>query len=157
MTTIVNPLNAAEKYESRLWPVHCVQGTPGAELVPELEHSLIDEVVEKGMDARVEMYSAFYTPLKEPRFGDSGLAGRLRREGVTDCFVVGLAADYCVASTAADAAAEGFGSWIVEEGTRAVSGEAWGECKGGLEGKGVSVVAVDGEEVARVRALRGCG
>src|SRR4051812_41437305 len=30
--TIVNPDNADEKQETRLWPVHCVQGTPGAEL-----------------------------------------------------------------------------------------------------------------------------
>jgi nicotinamidase-related amidase len=127
-----------------------VQGTPGAEIVPELDASKVDRVVEKGQDARVEMYSAFYDPLRSPRCSDSGLAGVLKGEGVTDVFVVGLAADYCVRFTAEDAAAEGFRTVIVEEGTRAVDEGAWEGVKKEIEGKGVKVVGMDGEEVRRV-------
>jgi nicotinamidase-related amidase len=142
------PAAPIHSYETRLWPTHCVQHTSGAELAPELDASALDAVVEKGTDARVEMYSAFYDPL---RVCDTGLAATLRREGVTHVFVVGLAADYCVRSTAEDAAREGFETVVVEEGTRAVDPVAWEDMRGKLEG--VSVVSVDGEDVGRVMGL----
>jgi nicotinamidase-related amidase len=153
-TTIINPSNPSETYETRLWPVHCVQGTPGAELVHELDIGKVDKVVEKGMRREVEMYSAFYDPLERPRFSDSGLAGILREEGVTDVFVVGLAADYCVRATAVDSAKEGFRTVVVEEGTRAVDPKDWeAVVKGELREKGVGVVSMEGEEVRKVMAL----
>jgi nicotinamidase-related amidase len=131
-----------------------VQGTPGAELVQELDIGKVDKVVEKGMRREVEMYSAFYDPLEKPRCSDSGLAALLREAGVSDVFVVGLAADYCVRATAVDSAKEGFRTFVVEEGTRAVDGKAWEEVvKGELAEKGVSVVSLEGEEVRRVGAL----
>ncbi|TAQ87477.1 hypothetical protein B7494_g4202 [Chlorociboria aeruginascens] len=150
-TTVINPTNPFETYESRLWPIHCVQDSPGAELIPELDMKEIDRVVEKGMRKEVEMYSAFYDPLEAPRVSDSGLAGLLKEMGTTHVFVVGLAADYCVVCTATDAAKEGFQTFIVEEGTRPVDENNWMEIRKGLEGKGVKVVTLDSEEVARVR------
>lgn len=119
--------------------------------MPELEVALVDRVVEKGTDARVEMYSAFYDPFVAPRISDSGLLALLREKGVTDVYVVGLAADYCVKCTAVDAAAEGFGSFVVEEGTRAVDEREWEEAvKTELREKGVKVVSVESEEVRRL-------
>ena len=147
---ITNPQNEKEKYESRLWPDHCVQGTKGAELVGGWDVEKVDKVVEKGQMKEVEMYSAFYPPLEDPRVGDSGLADLLREKGVTDVYVVGLAADYCVASTAEDAVKEGFRAWIVEEGTRAVVPGGWEERKEALRGMGVGVVGMKGGEVGRV-------
>lgn len=119
----------------------------------ELDTSAIHRVVEKGLDPRVEMYSAFYDPLREPRVSDSGLAAVLKAAGVTDVFVVGLAADYCVQSTAVDAASEGFKTVIVEEATRAVDEAGWETCKKEIRGKGVRVVGLDGDEVRRVAEL----
>jgi nicotinamidase-related amidase len=119
-------------------------------LIHELDLSKIDKVVEKGQRKEVEMYSAFYDPLEKPRVSDSGLAGVLREKGVTDVYCVGLAFDYCVKSTAADAAKEGFKTYVVGEGTRAVDPAVWDEIKGELKSKGVEVVSLDGEEVARV-------
>jgi nicotinamidase-related amidase len=127
-----------------------VQNTPGAALVPELEVGKIDRIVEKGMDSRVEMYSAFYDPLKEPRVSDSGLAKVLKEEGVTHVYVVGLAADYCVKFTAVDAAGEGFETYIVDEATRAVDQDEWETAKKELARQGVEVVGMDGKEVKRV-------
>lgn len=153
---VVNPRDpeGQERYDTRLWPVHCVQDTRGAELVPELDAGRVDAVLRKGTDARVEMYSAFYDPFARPRVEDSGLAGMLRDKGVTHVYVVGLAYDYCVRATAADAAREGFVTFVVEEGTRAVDAGAWAECTKGLEEEGVKVVRMDGEEVQRLRPLR---
>ncbi|KAF0320390.1 isochorismatase [Colletotrichum asianum] len=147
---IVNPRNSAETYHTRLWPVHCVQGTPGAELVPELDASAVDTVIEKGQMKQVEMYSAFYDPFKSSRVADSGLAGALKEKGVTDVFVVGLAGDYCVKFTALDASKEGFRTFIVEEGTKPVDAEKWDDCKSELETSGVRIVSVEGPEVRRV-------
>ena len=148
--TVVNPSNPEERYETRLWPVHCVQDTPGGRLVPELDAAQLDRVIEKGTHAAVEMYSAFYDPLTDPRVSDSGLAAALRDEGVTDVYVVGLAADYCVRSTALDALKEGFNTFLIEEGTRAVDAAKWADCRSGIEEAGVKVVSVDGPEVKRL-------
>lgn len=150
-TTIINPANPAETYESRLWPDHCIQNTPGAELIPELELGKVDKVVEKGQRKEVEMYSAFYDPLEKPRCSDSGLADVLREKGVSDVYVVGLAFDYCVKATALDAAKEGFKTWIIKEGTRPVDGEQWEAVVAELKGKGVEVVGLGGEDVEKVR------
>lgn len=149
--TVVNPHNAAETYESRLWPVHCVQDTHGARLVPELEVARLDRIIEKGTRADVEMYSAFYDPLTNPRVSDSGLSAALREAGVTDVYVVGLAADYCVKSTALDALSEGFNTFLVDDGTRAVDADQWPECRSEIGKAGVKVVSVDGPEVQRLR------
>jgi nicotinamidase-related amidase len=146
----VNPSNPTETYKSRLWPVHCVQGTPGAELVPELDVGKVDRTIDKGQDDRVEMYSPFYDPFENPRGCDSGLAGILKDSGITDVYVVGLAADYCVKSCAVDAAKEGFTTFIVEEGTRAVDPDGWPKVRAEIETKGVKVVALEGDEVRRL-------
>ncbi|KAG9235997.1 Isochorismatase-like protein [Amylocarpus encephaloides] len=155
MVTITNPSNPAEKYESRLWPVHCVQGTPGAELVIELDTERLDRVIEKGQMREVEMYSAFYDPLDRPRCCDSGLKDVLKKEGISDVYVVGLAGDYCVRATAMDAKREGYRTWVVGEGTRAVDEGRWEGRVEEIRGEGVGVVGMDGEEVRRVREWRG--
>ncbi|ROV94300.1 hypothetical protein VMCG_08638 [Cytospora schulzeri] len=149
--TVVNPHNPSETYETRLWPVHCVQESKGAELVPELQRGKVDVVIRKGTDPRVEMYSAFYDPFTNPRVSDSGLVKVLQDKGVTHVYVVGLAFDYCVRSTAADAAKEGFVTCVIEEGTRAVDAAAWEKCRSGLERDEVKVVRMDGDEVRRLR------
>ncbi|KAK7541388.1 Isochorismatase-like protein [Phyllosticta citricarpa] len=153
--TIVNPLNASETYSSRLWPPHCVHGTPGAELLPELDAAALDAVVEKGQDDRVEMYSAFADPFRAPCVAKSRLEERLKEHGITDVFVTGLAMDYCVRYTAEDAAERGWRTWVLEEATKAVDPDKWDQVKQEMEAKGVQFASVDGEEVGRVKALTG--
>ncbi|KFA65131.1 hypothetical protein S40285_07149 [Stachybotrys chlorohalonatus IBT 40285] len=149
-TTVTHPTDPSRSYDTTLWPVHCVQGTPGAELVSGLDVERLHRVIDKGMDERVEMYSAFYDPF---RWSDSGLAEVLREEGVTDVFVVGLAADYCVKATAEHALDQGFRTYIVDEATKPVSPNAWPECRKTIEAKGINIISLDGSEVARVKAL----
>lgn len=141
--TVVNPLNPAEHYETRLWPVHCVQGTPGNALLPELAAHRVDRVVLKGMDARVEMYSAFRSPLRDPPLPSavSELADVLREREVTDVVVCGLAGDYCVKCSAVDSAEEGWRTYVVEDAVRSVGGETgWREAKEEMVAKGVQIV-----------------
>lgn len=141
--TIVNPGNPAEKYESRLWPDHCVVGTPGNELIPELDLAKFDLIVHKGTDPRVEMYSAFQSPLRNPPLPSavSDVANQLKSANISDVLVVGLAGDYCVKSTALDSAEQGWLTYVAEDGVRSVGGDqGWNEAKQELEEKGVRIV-----------------
>ncbi|KAI0092187.1 Isochorismatase hydrolase [Irpex rosettiformis] len=144
--TIVNPNNPAETYESRLWPDHCVVGTPGNDLLPELNLARIDKVILKGSDSRVEMYSAFRSPLMNPPLPSavSELANDLKVADITDVVIVGLAGDYCVRCTAIDSRDQGWPTFIVEGGVRSVGGDVgWNSSKRELEEKGVRIVDLD--------------
>jgi len=121
--------------------------------VSELEIEKVDKVIEKGLRKEVEMYSAFYDPFEKPRVSDSGLAQFLKDKDITDVFIVGLAADYCVQATAKDAKKEGFRTMIVEEGTRPVDQKAWEAMAVELYKVGVEIVALDGEELGMVGKL----
>lgn len=77
-----------------IWPVHCVQGTHGAELHPALERPEIDVVIDKGQDPNSQGYSGFQ---------DTELADILRERGVDRLYVGGLATDYCAKNTVLDA------------------------------------------------------
>lgn len=101
-----------------LWPVHCVQGSKGADFVRELDKTRIAEVFAKGTDRTVDSYSGFYD---NDRRRTTGLADYLHGRGVTDVFVLGLATDYCVKFTALDAVAEGFRTRVIEDGCRGVN------------------------------------
>ncbi len=94
-----------------IWPVHCVQDTPGAELHPALDRSNVDVVVDKAQDPNTQGYSAFHG-------GD--LAGVLRERGVDHLYVAGLATDYCVKNTVLDAVELGFGVTVVEDAVRGI-------------------------------------
>ena len=96
------------------WPVHCVAGTPGAELAEELALPPDATVIDKGTDPGREAYSAFQ---------GTELAARLRGAGVRRLLVAGLATDYCVLETALDARREGFDVVVLAEGVRAVDRE----------------------------------
>jgi nicotinamidase-related amidase len=130
-----------------------VQGTKGADLLPELDVGKIDHTVEKGQDKRVEMYSAFADPFKSPRVTESNLAKTLRDANVTDVFVVGLAADYCVKHTALDSAKEGFKTWVIGEATKAVDPSSLDRVHKEYEEQGVSVITKDDAQVGKVKKL----
>jgi nicotinamidase/pyrazinamidase len=92
------------------WPVHCVQGSRGAEFSPALESERVDAVVDAGYERDKEGYSGFE---------DTNLEELLREREIDKVTVVGLATDYCVKHTALDALRNGF---EVEVDTSAVRG-----------------------------------
>jgi len=100
-----------------LWPDHCVQGTAGAALHPELDLRPIRMVLRKGASPDVDSYSAFQD---NDRTSRTGLGGWLRELGVKRVFLVGLALDVCVSFSAIDAASEGFEAFVIRDGCRAV-------------------------------------
>ena len=80
------------------WPVHCVQGTPGAEFHPDLLDDPRITIISKGINERADGYSGF---------DGTNLAQLLRDEGVEEVWIGGLATDYCVKHTVLDARREG--------------------------------------------------
>ena len=100
-----------------LWPVHCVQGTPGAFFHSELDVARIDAVVRKGQTPSIDSYSGFFDNGGEHA---TGLTELLRANGVTHVDVLGLATDYCVRFTALDAVKEGFQTQLLRDGCRGV-------------------------------------
>jgi len=98
-----------------MWPIHCVQGTQGSRIVAQVQSG--DLVVPKGTDARFDSYSGF----KDDGGTQTGLADMLRKEGITDVFVIGIATDYCVCFTGLDAISAGFTTHVIPDFCRGVT------------------------------------
>ncbi len=101
-----------------LWPVHCVQGTPGAALPSGLTQTRITKVFQKGTDPRIDSYSGFFDNGHRKA---TGLGEWLKEQGVTETYVCGLATDYCVRFTALDAVQLGFKTYLIEDACRGVN------------------------------------
>jgi len=101
-----------------LWPVHCVQGTPGAALARGLDASRIVRVFQKGTNPAIDSYSGFFD---NGHRRATGLGDFLHGRKVGEVFVAGLATDYCVKFTALDAVALGFKTHFLEEASRGVN------------------------------------
>ena len=101
-----------------LWPVHCVQGTSGAELAPGLQRERIAKIFPKGTDVGFDSYSGLFD---NGHRKSTGLGEWLKAKGVTEVFVCGLATDYCVKFTALDAAQLGFKTHFIEDASRGVN------------------------------------
>lgn len=114
----VIPLHGGDQ---TLWPDHCVQGSPGAELHAGLPKEPLQLILRKGACEDADSYSAF----RENRGKDghrrtTGLGALLKARGVSQVFVCGLARDFCVAWTALDAIAEGFLVTVIDDLCRSV-------------------------------------
>ncbi|MFA5619040.1 MAG: bifunctional nicotinamidase/pyrazinamidase [Weeksellaceae bacterium] len=123
-----------------LWPVHCVQGTKGAEFHEALNIRPIEGIFRKGMNPEVDSYSGFFD---NGRRKNTGLYGFLKDRNIEEVHVCGLAADFCVSYTANDALDLGFKTFIHEAGTRPIDPKNWKKIKKDFLKKGGVLV---GEE-----------
>ena len=154
---IPNPSNESQHHDIPLWPVHCVQGTKGAELIPEIEILKLDEVVEKGRDKRLEMFSGFSDVFgtKSVVSVNLDLATLLNNKNISHVYIVGVAGDFCVKYTALDARKEGFQVYAVEEGIRSIDPGAsgWEAARKEMENAGVHIISQHGPDLAKVQGL----
>ena len=109
--------NHFQKYGG-LWPVHCVQGTKGAEFHPALNVAGA-VIISKATKPDENGYSPFDMTAED----SSGrtLEKVLREAGVTEVYLGGLATDYCVKAAAIDAARLGFKTVLLLDAVRAVN------------------------------------
>ena len=112
-----------------LWPVHCVQGSRGAEFHPSLHLPQAELILRKGFRPEIDSYSAFF---ENDRTTPTGLAGYLKDRGLTRVFLAGLAYDFCVGYSALDARRLGLPAVVLRDACRAID----------LHG---SVAAIEGE------------
>jgi len=100
-----------------LWPVHCVQGTAGANFHPRLQTDPAQMIIRKGFRTGIDSYSAFF---ENDHVTPTGLDGYLRSRGIEAVALVGLATDFCVAYSALDAARLGYTVQLIEPACRAI-------------------------------------
>lgn len=141
--------------DSLLWPDHCVVGTSGAELIPELHQHKLSTLINKGEDKRVESYSGFGPPFRNPAVGMSTLDATLKAAHVSRVFVVGLAYDFCVKSTALDAVEHGYETFVIEDATKAVmqDAESLEKTRSELRKAGVEIISMDSDVLHAIKAV----
>lgn len=101
-----------------LWPDHCIEGTYGASFAKGLQTEQIESVFYKGQDKEIDSYSAFFDNyhLKSTR-----LYEYLKKKGIEELFIAGLATDYCVKYSVLDAINLGFRVYVIQDACRAVN------------------------------------
>jgi nicotinamidase/pyrazinamidase len=103
--------------EQILWPVHCVQKTPGAEFAPSFDTSRIAHVFRKGIDPLIDSYSTFFDNAHRRH---TGLAHYLEKRSIKEIYLMGLALDYCVKYSALDARELGLDTYVIVDGCRGI-------------------------------------
>jgi nicotinamidase/pyrazinamidase len=110
-----------------------VVGTGGVELHPDLDRSLLEAVFDKGE------YAAAYSGFEGRGPDGIALADWLRNAGVDAVDVMGLTTDYCVVSTALDAAREGFATAVRLDLTAGVGAETTAAALDRLKAAGITL------------------
>ena len=113
------------------WPRHCVAGTAGADFHPEFNPAGVEAVFMKGH------HSAAYSGFEGTDGSGTTLTDWLRQRGVDGVDVVGIATDYCVRFTAADAVDAGFATRVLLDLTAGVAPESTAKAVEDLRAVGV--------------------
>ncbi len=126
-----------------LWPVHCVQNTPGAEFHPGLRLPADTILLFKGIDEQLDGYSAF------DGVDDAGtvLADLVRQLGVGHLYIGGLATDYCVRATVLDARLRGLAVTVLIDAVAGV------DLQPGDSERALAEIRAAGAQTCRVEEL----
>lgn len=100
-----------------LWPDHGIAGSANAAIHPGIDQRGIEAIIRKGFRPALDSYSAFF---ENDRTTPTGLEGWLRQRGFSRLFLCGLATDFCVAWSAADAARLGFQVTVITDACRGI-------------------------------------
>jgi nicotinamidase/pyrazinamidase len=127
-----------------LWPPHCVQKTPGAEIL--LDKNLFKAVVKKGMDPQYDSYSGF----QDDGGKKTEMDKFLKKDQIKKVVVYGIATDYCVRATALDAAAAGYKVVMIKNLSRGVAPDTSQKAIEEMKGKGVLIL--DDFDLEKIKA-----
>ncbi len=126
-----------------LWPPHCVQNTPGAEIL--LEKKLFKAIVKKGMDPQYDSYSGF----QDDGGKKTEMDKILRTDGIKKVVLYGIATDYCVRATALDAAAAGYKVIVIKNLSRGVAPDTSQKAINEMKTKGIEIF--EGLDLERIK------
>jgi nicotinamidase/pyrazinamidase len=125
-----------------LWPSHCVQNTPGAEIL--LDKKLFKVIVKKGMDPQYDSYSGF----QDDGGKKTDMDKLLKRNQIKKLVLYGIATDYCVRATALDAVALGYKVILIKNLSRGVAPDTTLMAIEEMKSKGIVVLGdVDLEKI----------
>jgi nicotinamidase/pyrazinamidase len=127
-----------------LWPPHCVQNTPGAEIL--LDNKLLNAIVKKGMDPQYDSYSGFQDDAGKKTAMDK----LLKKEKINKVVVYGIATDYCVRATALDAVAAGYKVIMIKNLSRGVAPDTSQKAIEEMKAKGI--VVLDDLDLQKIKA-----
>jgi nicotinamidase/pyrazinamidase len=127
-----------------LWPPHCVQKTPGAEVL--LDNKLFKAVVKKGMDPQYDSYSGF----QDDGGKKTEMDGILKKDGIKKVVVYGIATDYCVRATALDAVDAGYAVVLIKNLCRGVAQDT--SQKAIDEMKAKAILILDDLDLQKIKA-----
>ncbi|MGD9850426.1 MAG: nicotinamidase [Nitrospirales bacterium] len=114
------------------WPPHCIQDSHGAKFHPDLALPDSTVMVTKGVRFDQDQNSAF---------DQTGLAHKLRKDGIRRLWVAGLAEDVCVLATVLDARREGFDVVLIQNATRPITSEGGVEAREKIQAAGAKIVS----------------
>lgn len=100
-----------------MWPVHCVQGSLGADFHKDLDLRPVDLIIRKGSHRSIDSYSTF---MENDKKTITGLHSYLQGFAIQDLYFCGLATDYCVYYSAVDARNMGFNVSVILDACRGV-------------------------------------
>jgi nicotinamidase/pyrazinamidase len=136
---LFSPITLPDGSSQILWPIHCVQNTPGAQLATDLCVKPGDIIIQKGVQSDVDCYSAFFSNNKQHQ---TQLSKILQEQRITHVFVCGLAFDYCVASSAIDSAELGFNTFVLTQATKGIAQETIQQMENQCKQKGVKLIQI---------------
>ncbi|MEC4051886.1 bifunctional nicotinamidase/pyrazinamidase [Myroides odoratimimus] len=120
-----------------LWPDHCVQGTKGAEFTAEWDTTKVAAIFRKGMNVEVDSYSGFYD--NDNQYS-TGLLGFLKDKEVTELYVCGLAAEFCVYFSAKDAHEAGIKTFFLNFATKPITEDGLSKAIKEMESLGIIIL-----------------
>jgi nicotinamidase/pyrazinamidase len=126
-----------------LWPPHCVQNTPGAEIL--LDNKLFKAVVRKGMDPQYDSYSGF----QDDGGKKTEMNKLLKKDKIKKVVLYGIATDYCVRATALHAAAAGYKVIVIKSLCRGVAPDT--SQKAFEEIKATGIAILDDLDLERIK------
>ncbi len=117
-----------------LWPPHCVQNTPGAEIL--LDKKLFKAFVKTATDPQFEGYSGF----QDDGGKKTDLDNLLKKDKISKVVVYGIATDYCVKATALDATALGYRVFLIKNLCRGVAPDTTQKALEEMKSRGVIIL-----------------
>jgi len=109
----------SKKVPQVMWPDHCVQGTPGANLLNGLDEATFTKVYNKATKRTCDSYSGFGDGVDgtggPKKYDNTGLKAYLDEQQVSRVIVCGIATNFCVKATCLDAQAYGYDVVIVND------------------------------------------
>ncbi len=117
-----------------LWPAHCVQETENARVL--VDNNLFLAIVKKGKDKDYDSYSGF----QDDGGAKTEMDRILKKNGIRNLFVYGIATDYCVRATAIDAADAGFKVTLIEGLSKGVAPDTSEKALHEMKDRGITIL-----------------